>query len=247
VTGAAILLQDVTRLRRVDELKNDLVATVAHELRTPLTSLRMAVLLSLDGTAGPVTTKQAELLKGARQDCERLQAMVDELLDLTRIQAGRLQLARRPVPSRVLLEDAREAARDAAASAGVALSVPPGVTAELLVDPERLALVLSNLVGNALRHTPPGGAVVLSASGRGAAVRFEVTDTGEGIPREALPRVFERFYSAPGERKGSIGLGLYLVREIVQAHGGEVGVVSEPGKGSTFWFTLPVASGQVEA
>ncbi len=240
VTGAAILLQDVTRLRRVDELKNDLVATVAHELRTPLTSLRMAVLLCLDGTAGPVTAKQGDLLQAARQDCERLQATVDELLDLTRIQSGRLELARRPVDARALLEEARTGAQEAATAAGVTLAVS-GEGPAVLADPERLALVLSNLLGNALRHTPRGGTVSLSVRAAAGGLRFVVEDSGCGIAPEHLPRLFERFYSVPGARRGSIGLGLYLAREVVQAHGGQVGVESEPGKGSAFWFTLPLA------
>jgi signal transduction histidine kinase len=243
VTGAAIVLQDVTRLMRFDELKNDLVATVAHEFRTPLTSLRMAIHLCVEEAAGPLSDKQAELLVTAREDCERLQGIVDDLLDLSRIQSGRVELARRPVAARALLEEALAASREAAAGAGVSLQVRADSCAvEVAADHERMALVLSNLVSNALRHTARGGAVTLAAEPAGAAVRFEVADTGEGIPPEYLGRIFDRFFSVPGRRSGGIGLGLYLVREIVAAHGGEVGVVSRPGEGSRFWFTLPLAS-----
>lgn len=243
VSGAAVVLQDVTRLMRVDELKNDLVATVAHEFRTPLTSLRMAIHLCVEEAAGPVTDKQADLLLTARQDCERLQGIVDDLLDLSRIQAGRVELQRRPVRPRTLLEDAAAAARDAAEAAGVVLQVhAEGVEREVPADPERMALVLSNLVSNALRHTPRGGRIALSAAPAGEAVRFEVADTGEGIPHDDLERIFDRYFRVPGRRAGGVGLGLYLVRELVQAHGGEVGVESTPGEGSRFWFTLPLAS-----
>jgi two-component system, NtrC family, sensor histidine kinase KinB len=242
VSGAAVVLQDVTRLMRVDELKNDLVATVAHEFRTPLTSLRMAIHLCVEEAAGPVTEKQADLLLAARQDCERLQAIVDDLLDLSRIQAGRVELLRRPVAPRALLEDAAAAARDAAEAAGVALQVrAEGADEQVAADPDRLALVLSNLVSNALRHTPRGGRITLQASPAGPAVRFEVADTGEGIPHEWQERIFDRYVRVPGRRGGGVGLGLYLVRELVQAHGGEVGVGSAPGEGSRFWFTLPLA------
>ncbi|MBK9517906.1 MAG: HAMP domain-containing protein [Anaeromyxobacter sp.] len=243
VSGAAVVLQDVTRLMRVDELKNDLVATVAHEFRTPLTSLRMAIHLCVEEAAGPVTEKQTDLLQAARQDCERLQGIVDDLLDLSRIQAGRVELVRRPVAPRTLLEDAATAARDAAEAAGVALQVrAEGLGVEVAADPDRLALVLSNLVSNALRHTPRGGRVTLGAASAGQAVRFEVADSGEGIPREWQERVFDRYFRVPGRRGGGVGLGLYLVRELVQAHGGEVGVESAPGEGSRFWFTVPLAA-----
>ena len=242
VTGVAIVLQDVSRLMRVDELKNDLVATVAHEFRTPLTSLRMAIHLCVEEAAGPLTDKQADLLLAARQDCERLQGIVDDLLDLSRIQGGRMELLRRPVPARALLEEAVAAARDAAAGAGLHLFVRGAVDDEVAADAERVALVLSNLVSNAIRHTAAGGEIVLEASRAGRQVRFAVRDSGEGIPREYLERVFDRFFRVPGRPAGGVGLGLYLVREIVQAHGGEVGVESEPGKGSTFWFTLPLAA-----
>lgn len=243
VSGVAVVLQDVTRLRRVDELKNDLVATVAHEFRTPLTSLRMAIHLCVEEAAGPVTERQADLLQAARQDCERLQGIVDDLLDLSRIQAGRVELVRRPVPPRTLLEDAAAAARDAAEAAGVALQVrAEGLDGAVAADPDRLALVLSNLISNALRHTPRGGRVTLAAAPREAAVRFEVADTGEGIPPGWHERIFERYVRLPGRSGGGVGLGLYLVRELVQAHGGEVGVESAPGQGSRFWFTLPLAA-----
>jgi NtrC-family two-component system sensor histidine kinase KinB len=242
VTGVAIVLQDVSRLMRVDELKNDLVATVAHEFRTPLTSLRMAIHLCVEEAAGPLSEKQTDLLLTARQDCERLQGIVDDLLDLSRIQGGRMELQRRPVAARALLEEAVSAARDAAAAAGLRLTVRGAVDDLVSADAERLGLVLSNLVSNAIRHTVAGGEVALEASRVGDQVRFEVRDTGEGIPREYLERIFDRFFRVPGRRAGGVGLGLYLVREVVQAHGGEVGVGSEPGQGSTFWFTLPVAS-----
>jgi signal transduction histidine kinase len=191
-----------------------------------------------------VSDQQADLLTTARQDCERLQGIVDDLLDLSRIQSGRVELLRRPVPARDLLAEAQAAARDAAAAAGLTLVLRGGEAGEVVAaDPDRIALVLSNLVSNAIRHTPAGGVVTLTAAPEpgSAAVRLEVADTGEGIPREYLDRIFERFFSVPGRRAGGVGLGLYLVREIVQAHGGEVGVESQPGQGARFWFSLPLA------
>jgi len=242
ITAATIVLQDVTRLMRFDELKNDLVATVAHEFRTPLTSLRMAIHLCADEVVGPLTEKQADLMLAARQDCERLQSIVDDLLDLSRIQSGRLVLSRGRVSPRALVDTALHAYRAEAADGGVTLS---GVAGEHLpdvsVDRERIDLVLSNLVANAIRHTPAGGSVEVTAVEGEGAVRFEVKDTGSGILPEYRDRVFEKFFRVPGAPAGGVGLGLYLAREIVEAHGGRIGVESAPGVGSRFWFTVPRA------
>lgn len=247
VVGATVILQDVTRLRRFDELKNDLVATVAHEFRTPLTSLRMAVHLVAEGMVGAVTEKQADLLFAAREDCERLQGIVDDLLDLSRIQAGQLRLEVRRVPAEELVEAALDSQRAAAAERGVRLSRQVGLEVESVdVDPDRLGLVLGNLVGNGVKHTPSGGEVEVRVAREGTHVRFEVRDTGEGIAPEQQGRIFEKFYRAPGAPVGGAGLGLSIAKEIVQAHGGELGVVSAPGRGSTFWFTLPQQAAAVE-
>jgi len=248
VVGVTIVLQDVTRLMRFDELKNDLVATVAHEFRTPLTSLRMAIHLCLEELIGPLTEKQAEVMGAARQDCERLQGIVDDLLDLSRIQAGRIGLQAEPIEVGGLLGEAAAAVRSTAEAGKVALAVEaPEQALRVLADPERLQLVLTNLLANALRHTGPGGRVTLRAAPERGGVRIEVCDTGEGIPREHLDRIFDKFYRVPGASSGGVGLGLYICREIVQAHGGTMGVESAPGQGSTFWLTLPAAERQPAA
>ncbi len=243
IAGATVILQDVTRLRRFDELKNDLVATVAHEFRTPLTSLRMAIHLCLEEVAGPVTEKQADLLYAAREDCDRLQAIVDELLDLARMQAGRLELKPLPTAAAALVETAVNAYQAMAAGQALRLeaAVHPGV-GEVVADRDRLHIVFANLLTNAIRHTPAGGSIHVRAYPADGVVRFEVADTGEGIPQEYLQKIFERFYRVPGAPSGSAGLGLSIAKEIVEAHGGEIGVESKVGQGSTFWFTLSVAA-----
>jgi two-component system, NtrC family, sensor histidine kinase KinB len=240
IVGATVLLQDVTRLRRFEELKNDVVATIAHEFRTPLTSLRMAVHLCTEQVAGPLTEKQAELLHAAREDCDRLQAMVDDLLDMSRIESGRVELYPLPTSSGVLAESAVEQFKAEAEAKGVRLGadiVIPEV--KVLADHERVGHVFSNLIGNALRHTPRDGSVTLGASIINGAVRFTVTDTGKGIPKEYQERIFEKFFQVPESGPKGTGLGLYIAREIVRGHGGDIGVESEAGKGSMFWFTLP--------
>lgn len=245
IIGATVILQDVTRLRRFDELKNDLVATVAHEFRTPLTSLRMAIHLCLEQIVGPVTEKQVDLLCAAREDCERLQAMVDDLLDLSRLEAGRIEMHPRAIAVDALIKVAIEAHRSAAEEREVQLTVhQPLAGDEVSVDPERIALVFSNLITNALRHTPSSGKIEVRAWPTDGAVRFEVADTGEGIAPEYQRRVFDKFFRVPGSASHGAGLGLSIAKEIVLGHGGEIGVESQLGQGSTFWFTLPRTAAQ---
>jgi signal transduction histidine kinase len=243
VAGAAVVLQDVTRLFRFDELKNNLVATVAHEFRTPLTSLRMALHLCTEGIVGPLTDKQADLLFAARDDCERLQVMVDELLNLSRIESGQIDLHRRRIDPETLVVTAVDVHRAAAEQAGVALvtEVLPGLP-DVFVDPERLQLVFTNIISNAIRFSPAGSRIVVRAFSRDAGVmRFEISDQGPGIPKEHQSGLFEKFFRVPGSPSGGSGLGLFIAKGLVQAHEGQIGIDSEPGRGTTVWFTVPVA------
>jgi len=240
VVGATVILQDVTRLRRFEELKNDLVATVAHEFRTPLTSLRMAIHLCTEQVPGPLNDKQADLLHAAREDCDRLQGMVDDLLDLSRIESGRVELYPLPREVSTLVTTAFDANRAEADAKGVNLQTQgPLPETSVLADHERIGHVFSNLIGNAVRHTSKGGNVTLGAEVFDGAVRFTVADTGTGIPKEYQERIFEKFFRVPESGPRGTGLGLYIAKEIVRSHGGEIGVESEAGKGSVFWFTLP--------
>ncbi len=243
IEGATIILQDITWLRRFDELKDDLVATVAHELRTPLTSLRMAVHLCLEGVAGPVSDPQIALLHTAREDCERLQGIVEDLLNLARIASGRVQLRRLWVSVDNLVGSAVAECQGLAQQKNIELvaEISPLSPRKIWVDPERLALVFNNLVSNALRHTPPGGRVCLRVPAAGKLARFEVIDTGVGIAVEYQRQIFLRFFRVPGSVAGGAGLGLSIAKEIVEAHGGQIGVCSELDHGSTFYFLLPLA------
>ncbi len=241
VIGATIVLQDVTRLLRFDELKNDLVATVAHEFRTPLTSLRMAIHVLLEGLVGTLNDRQAEMLQAARDDCERLQGIVEDLLDLSRIQAGKVEVSLTPLPAKSIVDAAVAGKVDAAQDAGVRIEETLGEPVlPVLVDSERVGLVFDNLIGNAIRHSPNGGRIDVRAVPDGQRVRFEVQDQGPGIAPEYRQRIFEKFFRVPGTKGEGVGLGLYISREIVLAHGGDMGVESEPGRGSRFWFTLRV-------
>ncbi len=243
VSAVTVILSDITRLHRFDELRNNVVATVAHEFRTPLTSLRMAIHLLIEGAAGEISPKQSDLLGAARDDCDRLQTIVDDLLDLARLRSGTVSLELRPVNPADLVADAIAASRADASREHIQLEsqVTPSLD-DVVVDPARVQLVFSNLLANAFRHTPENGTVTVVAEPRDGSVWFAVVDTGTGISSEHLPHLFERFYRAPGEKTVGAGLGLSIAREIVDAHGGEIGASSVVGQGSTFWFRLPTAS-----
>ncbi len=242
--GAAVLLQDVTRFRLLDELKSDLVATVSHELKTPLTSIRLALHLLLEEAVGPLLPKQTELLLDARDNAERLLARVNSLLNLAKLEQKSEHLELAAESPADLLRAAAERARPRAQDKQLDLVVEaddavPAVHA----DAQRLGYALDNLLDNAITYTESGGRITLRAAAADSQVALTVSDTGVGIPAESLPRVFEKFFRVPGQsRGGGTGLGLAIVREIVTAQGGAVSCESRPGEGTTFRLTLPVAA-----
>ena len=239
--GVVLILHDVTLQRQLDEKKSGAVSAVSHQLKTPLTSIRMAIHLLLEEKVGGLTPKQADLLVAAGEDAERLNTIIDELLDIGRIASGKARMDLRAVPPIDLVSRETEAYRSAARDGGVSLVVDlPPILPPVLVDPARVAHVIANLLSNALKYTPPGGKVTLSAKAEGEFVRFRVSDTGVGIPEKYLPRIFEQFFRVPDQGPGT-GLGLAIVKDIVEAHGGTVGVESREGMGSTFHFTLRTA------
>jgi len=242
--GAAVVLSDVTKFHLLDQLKSDMISTVSHELKTPLTSLQMVVHLLLEEAVGPLSAKQTELLLAARQDSDRLLGMINDLLDLTRIEQGRVALDQQPADAAELVRDALERHRSAAEDAGITLQCQLEAPLPLvLVDKERIEHVFDNLMTNALRHTDRGGTIILRAAAAEGTVQFSVEDTGEGIPAQFVPRVFDKFFRIPGTKHhGGAGLGLAIVHEIIVSHGGQIGVQSTLGKGTTFTFSLPAAT-----
>jgi two-component system, NtrC family, sensor histidine kinase KinB len=239
-TGVVLVLQDITQIRQQDEIKKGLISTVSHQLKTPLTSIRMAIHLLLEEKVGPLTEKQVDLLLTAREDSDRLHHILNNLLDISRIESGKTKMEFRAVSPNSLQMEALEPFWRAAHDQGVTLLVDiPGELPDVWADPTRIYYVFGNLLSNAFRYTPPGGKITFSAQEEGKEVRFSVTDTGKGIPAQYLPRIFEQFFRVPGQEKESgAGLGLAIVKEIIEAHGGTVGVESQEGKGSTFVFTL---------
>lgn len=239
-TGALVMFRDVTQVLKQEELERGAISTVSHELKTPLTSVRMSLHLLLGEKIGPLNEKQTDLLVAARDDSERLAGIIQGLLDINRIGAGKVMMDLKRMSSLKLVRNAVEQYEIEAKDRGLSL-LPnvPGDLPDVMADPVRISIVFSNLVSNALKFTDPGGAITISGEAVADDVLFSVSDTGKGIPQEHVNRVFEMFFRVPGEEQGAgAGLGLAIVKEIIIAHGGQVGVESQPGEGSRFWFTL---------
>jgi len=242
IFGAAVILQDVTRFRLMDDVKTNLVSTVSHELKTPLTSVRMGLHLLLEERIGTLNPKQTELLLAAREDSERLLRMINDMLDLAKLESGKSAVPHQLVSPRQLVENAAEDLRTLAESRGSKLLTE--VSSDLsnvAVDAHQIAHVFSNFISNAVKHSKPGNEIVVKAGNHGSAVRFSVVDHGPGIAAEHQAKLFDRFYRVPGSETSGAGLGLAIAKEIVVAQGGSIGVRSQPGNGTEFYFDLPVA------
>jgi signal transduction histidine kinase len=239
-TGVVLVLKDITQERKQEELKRGVISTVSHQLKSPLTSLRMAVHLLLEEKMGSLTPKQAELLVAAREDSDRLHSILNNLLDISRIESGKVEMNFRKVSPHSMVFEALEPFQMDFKDRGVALGTElPSDLPEVWADTARMNHVFANLLSNTLRYTPPGGKVTVLARADEEWVYLSVSDTGKGIPSQYLTRIFEQFFQVPdqGTQTGA-GLGLAIVKEIVEAHGGTVGVESRVGEGSTFTFTL---------
>jgi len=237
-----LVLQDLTALRRLETVRSDFIANVSHELRRPITSLK-AMAEALEEGALNDADAARDFVHRMHQEIDGLAQLTSELLTLTRIESGAETLTLSPQsPGDLLAESARRMG-PLASRADVALLVEPTDAPPVRADGERVAQVLANLVHNAVKFTPAGGSVRLSAAREDSRVVFSVTDTGVGIEHADLERVFERFYKADRSRSGGgTGLGLAIAKHIVQAHGGQIEARSDgPGRGATFLFTLPLA------
>jgi signal transduction histidine kinase len=224
------------RLEVNEEQRRNLLADVAHELRTPLSVIRARV----EGMRDGVYESEAEHLELIEEETRVMSRLLDDLALLSNAEAGSLRLHRERLEPRELLASAEAAFRTQAEEAGVAivLDAPDDLSA-VDVDPIRIGEVLSNLVSNAIRHTPGDGTITLAVGGEGEGVAFSVTDTGAGIPADELLHVFDRFARSP-ESRGA-GLGLAIAKGLVQAHGGTISAESDPGRGTTIRFVLPAA------
>lgn len=242
-----IVLADVTPLKDLDRAKDEFISIAAHELRNPLAGLKGYTGLLLRGAEEKGYDEETlRLLESADRQADRLTELTGRLLDVSRLQLGRLEIVRQPTDLVALAHEVQESLQTTTTRHRIIVDAEP---AEIIGnwDADRLRQVLSNLVGNAIKYAP-GGLVTILLRREDAQADAFVTDQGPGIPPEQLPHIFERLRQAgrtARERAGGLGLGLYLSRGIIEAHGGRIGVATEPGRGSTFWFTLPLRQGEV--
>jgi PAS domain S-box-containing protein len=244
------LEQSNATLQRKNEEIQNFYHTLSHELKTPLTSAGEFISIVMDGLAGPLTDTQREYLGIARDSCNQLRVCINDLIDATRVETGKLAIHLQPTSLRSVIQRVVTTMRSAAAEKKITLAQElESDLPDLPLDPNRMTQVITNLLNNAIKYTPPGGEVMIEAGGRAAEpdlIQVSVHDTGCGVPKHEQARIFDRLYqvkTGDATTEQGVGLGLYLCRELVQLHGGRIWVESDTGKGSTFAFVLPKSPG----
>jgi PAS domain S-box-containing protein len=242
--GAVVTFRDVTERRAIDRLKSEFVSTVSHELRTPLTSIRGALGLLSSGLLGPIAEKGQRMLEIAVSNTDRLVRLINDILDLERIESGKVELVRGPVDANTVMVQALEGLQAMADQEGVRLVLEPASGA-LWGDSDRIIQTLTNLLGNAIKFSPADTIVTLSGDAGEADFTFCIADQGRGVPEEKLETIFERFRqvdASDSRDKGGSGLGLAICQSIVHAHGGRIWAETNHPTGSRFQFTIPLAA-----
>ncbi len=242
--GRVVVLQDVTRFRTLDDLKNEFLATVSHELRTPLTSITMTVDILLQQVLGEMTDRQLRLLGDAKKECGRLRKLVNDVLDLSRLESTRREQLTDDISLPTLVEEAVQSLHLLIEEKSLELEIDlsSGIP-RFLGNAELLSWTLSNLITNAIRHTPSGGRLAIRAWWEDGLGSLTVEDSGAGIPPADLERIFEKFYQVKDPDQatpGHVGLGLAIVKRAVEMHGGTVSATSELGRGSVFTLRIPI-------
>ncbi|MBP7216487.1 MAG: PAS domain-containing protein [Candidatus Omnitrophica bacterium] len=245
--GMVSVLSDITKQRELEEMKTNFVTNVSHELRTPLVAIDKSISLILSKAAGPLSDNQEQFLTIAERNLKRLERLINDLLDLSKLEAGKMQVVSQSCSLEEIIKDSIASLESWAKTKSIALQfkIPEGFPS-LQADPDRLAQVLNNLIGNAIKYTPSGGTVTVLATAHPERREVEVSviDTGMGVAKENLAKIFDKFYQVSNRMStdaiGGTGIGLSVVKEIVSLHGGKIWVESELGKGSKFIFTLPL-------
>ena len=241
--GRLYVFRDVTREREIDRMKTEFIALVSHELRTPLSSITGYVSLMLDGQVGAVTPDQHAFLTTVKRNADRLAVIIGDILDVSRIEAGQMELHRTPLDVEAMVGGAAASLWPQTEAKRQILTIDvPSDLPLVLGDPTRVMQILTNLLSNAHKYTPPGGSVEVVARAVGRQVRVDVRDTGIGLAPEEQSQLFTKFYRSRDravQGVGGTGLGLVIAKQLVEMHGGTIVVSSQPGRGSTFSFTLP--------
>jgi signal transduction histidine kinase len=250
VVGTVTVLEDVTAFKQLDEMKSDFVNMVAHELRSPLVSIRQQNSVLLEGLAGPLQDKQQEFLQRGVSKIDGLLELINDLLDMAKIEAGKAVQHRSPTDLGRIIEDVVTLVEPRAREQGIRLTCTCEDLSPVLADPKSMEEIFNNLITNAVNYSPEGGEVGVSARGLGEYMEIRVSDTGVGIDPEELPKIFDKFYRVKHPKTRQVmgtGLGLAIVKGAVEAHHGTIDVESVPDKGTTFRILIPVikdASGE---
>jgi PAS domain S-box-containing protein len=244
-TGTLIILHDITREKIVERLKTEFVSLSAHQLRTPLSAIKWSLKMLLDGDLGEITKEQKDLIQKTYEANEKMIDLINDLLDVTRIEEGRYLYKTELVEIEKVIESVVDSLKEFAKRKEIELKFekPEEKLPKIKLDKEKIGLAIQNLIENAITYTLPGGRVTVSLKRVKKEVEISVSDTGIGIPKDQQKRVFSKFFRGSNamrmETRGT-GLGLYITKNIIEAHGGEIWFESEEGKGTTFHFTLPI-------
>ncbi|WP_017327725.1 PAS domain S-box protein [Synechococcus sp. PCC 7336] len=244
VMGIFSLVIDISERKAIEQMKDEFLSIISHELRTPLTSIHGSLKLLATGELGTFSADGEEMLAVADENCDRLVRLINDLLDFQRLEAGRLTLHRQVWDAGEAIAKAAEAMQGMARERGISLETAP-VSLSIWADPDYIMQTLTNLMGNAIKFSPEDSTVWINVRERGNEVLFSVIDRGQGIPADRLKNIFERFQqldASTTRQKGGTGLGLAICRSIVEQHGGQIWAESTPGRGSTFYFTLPTGA-----
>jgi signal transduction histidine kinase len=243
VVGTVTVLQDISAFKQLDEMKSDFVNMVAHELRSPLVSIRQQDNVLLEGLAGPLQEKQQEFLKKGVKKIDQLLELINDLLDIAKIEAGKHIQRQVPTDIEQVIKDTLSLMEPRAQEQGVALTSSCQNMRPVHADPKSIEEIFNNLVTNAINYSPDGGQVTVTAEGLGEYMEIKVSDTGVGIDPEELPKIFDKFYRVKHAKTRQVmgtGLGLAIVKGVVESHNGKIDVQSFPNKGTTFRILLPV-------
>jgi len=246
LVGNVILLQNITSFKELDFAKTNFIATISHELKTPLSSIKMSLQLLENKKVGELNDEQKYLMGSIKDDAERLLKITSELLNMTQVEAGSIQLAVLPVSPNEIIDYAVNSNKVAAENKKIQLQVTKlDNIQQVLADNEKSAWVLTNLISNAIRYSYENSSIQINVKQVGDKIVFSVTDTGQGIAPQYVDKIFNRYFRIPGSQKEGTGLGLSISKEFIEAQGGKIFVKSEFGSGSTFMFELPTFNSQI--